>query len=342
MVLRKWLSSFVSSRPQTNRPRRRSLNQPQKEMKAAAQLAAESLETRQLLSAVISGIDPDHGVSASDELTNAGTFDLHGTATGDSVLQITRNGNFVGAILVNSDGAWRFAQTNLAEGTFEFAANDGEGSSSLTVHVDKTAPTTTLASSLSASQPTNAATLPISLNFSEAVDGLSLGDLVIGNGTASNLSGSGASYTFDVTPTSDGAVTIGLNSNTVIDLAGNANGVSAALSIDSDRTAPAVPSVSNPSGATLTNAGSATIAGSADAVCSLVAEGLGLSILSRWASLQHEAAHRFCCFPLARPGLRTTWHAVTRADAGRDAALMLFLDRLGDCARRHGPESSAG
>lgn len=187
-------------------------------MKAAALLAAESLEARQLLSAVISGIDPDHGVDASDEITNVGTFDLHGTAAGDSVLQITRNGHFVGAILVNGDGLWRFAQTNLGEGTFEFSADDGAGSSSLTVHVDKTALTETLSTSLETSHPTNAATLPISLNFSEAVDGLTLADLVIGNGTASNLAGSGASYTFDVTPAGDGAVTINLDANTVIDL----------------------------------------------------------------------------------------------------------------------------
>lgn len=263
MVLRKWLSSFVSQRPQTNRARRRSPNQAQRETQAAPQLIAEALETRQVLSAVIAGIEVDHGVDANDEITNSGTFDLHGTAAGDSVLQITRNGSFVGAILVNSDGSWRFAQTNLGAGTYEFAANDGEGSSSLTVQVDKTAPTATLSTSLSG--PTNAATLPISLEFSEAVDGLALGDLVIGNGTASNLSGSGASYTFEITPSGDGAVTIALNASTVIDLAGNSNGMSATLSIDSDRTAPAAPSISDPSTSNLTNAGSATIAGSADA-----------------------------------------------------------------------------
>jgi hypothetical protein len=83
-------------------------------MRAAAQLSAESLEQRQLLTASIAGIDPDHGVDATDELTNVGTFNLYGTAAGDSVLQITRNGQFVGAILVNTDGEWRFAQTGLA------------------------------------------------------------------------------------------------------------------------------------------------------------------------------------------------------------------------------------
>lgn len=263
MVLRKWLSSFVSQRPQTNRARRRSPNQAQRERQAAPQLIAEALETRQVLSAVIAGIEVDHGVDANDEITNSGTFDLHGTAAGDSVLQITRNGSFVGAILVNSDGSWRFAQTNLGAGTYEFAANDGDGSSSLTVQVDKTAPTATLSTLLSG--PTNAATLPISLEFSEAVDGLSLDDLAIGNGTASNLSGSGSSYSFDVTPSGDGAVTIALNASTIIDLAGNSNAMSATLSIDSDRTAPETPSVSNPGESSLTNAGSATIAGSADA-----------------------------------------------------------------------------
>ena len=266
MVLRKWLSSLINGRPQADRPRRRSLNQPQREMRAAAQLSAESLEQRQLLTASIAGITPDHGVDATDELTNVGTFDLLGTAAGDSVLQITRNGNFVGAILVNTDGAWRFAQTGLAQGTYDYSASDGEGSPSLlTVRVDKTAPTATLTSSLSSALPTNAATLPISLNFSEAVAGLTLGDLAIGNGTASNLSGSGSSYSFDVTPASDGAVTIGLNASTVTDLAGNSNPMSATLSFDSDRTAPSAPSISDPSGSGLTNSGSVTVAGSADA-----------------------------------------------------------------------------
>ena len=266
MVLRKWLSSLINGRPQADRPRRRSLNQPQRDMRAAAQLSAEPLEQRQLLTASIAGIDPDYGVDATDELTNVGTFNLHGTAAGDSVLQITRNGNFVGAILVNTDGEWQFAQTGLAQGTYAFAATDSEGDASLlTVQVDKTAPTATLSTSLSLANSTNAATLPISLNFSEAVDGLSLGDLAIGNGTASNLSGSGSSYSFDVTPTSDGAVTIGLNASTVIDLAGNSNGMSATLSIDSDRTAPTAPSVSDPSGSGVTNTGSVTIDGSADA-----------------------------------------------------------------------------
>jgi hypothetical protein len=50
----------------------------------------------------------------------------------------------------------------------------------------------------------------VTLNFSESVTGLDLGDLVVSNGTASGLSGSGTFYSFTVTPTlsSNGVVSV--------------------------------------------------------------------------------------------------------------------------------------
>ena len=208
MVLRKWLSSLMNPRQQVRPARRVKLNQPKRSAHQTALVTTEVLETRQLLSAVISGIDQDHGTDNSDEITNDGTLDLYGTANGDSVLQITRNGSLVGAILVNPDGNWRFAQTKLAAGNYTYQANDGDGSpSTLAVTIDKTAPTATFSTSISLANPTNAASIPVMLNFSESIGGLTLSDLMIGNGTASNLSGSGSSYSFDVAPTADGTVT---------------------------------------------------------------------------------------------------------------------------------------
>ncbi len=266
MVLRKWLSSLMNPRQQVRPARRGKLNQPKRSAHQTAIVTTELLETRQLLSAVIAGIDQDHGTDASDGVTNDGTLDLYGTASGDSVLQINRNGHFVGAILVNPDGHWRFAQTNLAEGNYSYQASDGDGSpSTLAVMIDKTAPTATLATSISLAHPTNAASIPVTLNFSESIGGLSLSDLTIGNGTASNLSGSGSNYSFDVAPTGDGAVTIDLGASTVTDIAGNNNQAAMTLSITSDRTAPASPVIETPSDALLTNSTSTTISGSADA-----------------------------------------------------------------------------
>lgn len=265
MVLRKWLSSLMNPRQQVRPARRGKLNQPKRSAHQTAIVTTEVLEARQVLSAVIAGVDQDLGTDNSDEITNNGTIDIYGTANGNSVLQITRNGSFAGAILVNPDGHWRFAQTNLAEGNYTFQANDGDGSAStLEVTIDKTAPTASLTTSISLANPTNAASIPVTLNFSEAIDGLSLSDLVIGNGTASNLTGSGSSYSFDVAPTGDGEVTIDLGANTVTDIAGNNNTAASTLSIESDRTAPDSPTVDSPSSALLTNSLMTTISGSAE------------------------------------------------------------------------------
>ena len=63
---------------------------------------------------------------------------------------------------------------------------------------------------------------------------------MVGNGTASNLSGSGAIYTFDVTPTADGAVTVDIAADKAADAATNGNAAATQLSVTTDQTAPTV------------------------------------------------------------------------------------------------------
>ena len=133
----------------------------------------------------------------------------------------------------------------------------------LTAPTDQTAPTPVFSTSLST--PTNASTLPITVNFGEAVTGLTLSDFTITNGTASNLTGSGSTYSIDVTPTADGVVTINMPQHAVDDLAGNKSKAATALSITVDRSAPATPVVSSPNSSILTNAANVTITGTAEA-----------------------------------------------------------------------------
>ena len=66
---------------------------------------------------------------------------------------------------------------------------------------------------------------PISLTatFSEPVSGFILGDISIGNGTAGNLAGSGAIYTFDVTPDAIGEVTVDIAADVAADAGGDGN-----------------------------------------------------------------------------------------------------------------------
>jgi hypothetical protein len=92
--------------------------------------------------------------------------------------------------------------------------------------------------------PTNAATLTYSVAFGEPVTGLGAVDFDR-TGTASNCvvgtpTGSGKTWTVDVTGCSDGTVDLALRANSVIDAAGNAGpaSVQTAATVVRDTTAP--------------------------------------------------------------------------------------------------------
>ena len=65
--------------------------------------------------------------------------------------------------------------------------------------------------------------IPVAATFTEAVTGFTVGDVTVGNGTAGNFSGSGAAYTFDVTPNGIGQVTVDIAANVAVDSDGNGN-----------------------------------------------------------------------------------------------------------------------
>ena len=124
------------------------------------------------------------------------------------------------------------------------AAHDAIGHSStaaaqLTRTFDSLAPTGVLSSS--SRNPTNTTTIPITISFSEPVHGLTLDDLSVQNGAASDLVASGDSrYSADISPTADGQVTISLGAGVAQDSPGNDNLSITPLSITYDGTAPEV------------------------------------------------------------------------------------------------------
>ena len=66
---------------------------------------------------------------------------------------------------------------------------------------------------------------PISLTatFSRPVSGFAVDDITVVNGTAGNFAGSGAVYTFDVTPNDIGQVTVAIAADMAVDADGNGN-----------------------------------------------------------------------------------------------------------------------
>ncbi len=71
----------------------------------------------------------------------------------------------------------------------------------------------------------------VTATFNKSVTGLQISDILVTNGTASSLSGSGSAYTFTVTPTSGGTVQITIPENSVTTATGSSNSTSNQLSI---------------------------------------------------------------------------------------------------------------
>lgn len=144
-----------------------------------------------------------------------------------------------------SGASYSFTVTPAVDGTVtvdvasnvaaDAATNGNTAATQLARTYDATPPTVALSSS--AGDPLNHA-FTVTATFSESVGGFDASDLVVGNGTASGFSGSGASYSFTITPSADGAVTVDVPANAGADAAGNGSTAAARLSRSYDATPP--------------------------------------------------------------------------------------------------------
>jgi trimeric autotransporter adhesin len=81
------------------------------------------------------------------------------------------------------------------------------------------------------------------VTFSESVTGFTSTGIVPTNGAVSNFAGSGASYTFDLSPAGQGWVTADIAAGVATDSAGNGNTIATQFSRTYDTTAPTVLSI---------------------------------------------------------------------------------------------------
>ena len=122
------------------------------------------------------------------------------------------------------------------------AGNGNTAADRYTVAADLAAPSV----SLSGPGDTQGGPFTVSIEFSEAVQGFEASDVTVSNGTVS-LSGSGASYSAVVTPSSSGPVTVDVAAGVAQDAAGNGNSAAAQYAVTADLAAPSV-RLSGPAG----------------------------------------------------------------------------------------------
>jgi hypothetical protein len=181
------------------------------------------------------------------------------TAPGNGTLINTRTPTYTGSALAGStvrvyvDGTLLSPTTTaVAAGTFSLtqpaSLPDGPhsvfataqvGSSAQSANsttnnftVDASSPTAVITSSAGASgSTTTTSPIPFTVSFSESVTGFTAGSVILTNGTLNSFSGSGSTYTFNVTPAGGGLVTVNVPANKVQDGAGNGNTASPSFSI---------------------------------------------------------------------------------------------------------------
>jgi hypothetical protein len=197
-------------------------------------------------SIVRAGADPtnsssvDFTVTFSEGVTGVDATDFALTTTGVS-------GAFVSGVSGSGDSYTVTVDTGTGDGTIRVDVSDddtildaasnplggaGAGNGDYTAGdlytIDKTAPTVSMSSV--APDPTDTSPIPVTVTFSEPVTGFATEDITAGNGSVSNLSGSGADYGFDLTPSDEGLVTVDIAAAVVQDAAGNDNTAAAQFS----------------------------------------------------------------------------------------------------------------
>src|SRR5205814_2053214 len=115
---------------------------------------------------------------------------------------------------------------------------------------DQQAPAVALSTAVSS--PTHTSPIPMAVTFSKSVSGFGQDAIAVTNGTISNFTGSGAIYTFDLTPLDQGGVMVGIPAGVAQDDARNSNTAATPLSLVFDSVAPAAPALTSAANQALT------------------------------------------------------------------------------------------
>ena len=150
--------------------------------------------------------------------------------------------DYIGAnALTLNGGTIRNATGNNATLTLFTPGTAGSLGANKNIFIDGLRPTLVITSAAVApGSTTTNKTIPFTVVFSETVDGFVADNITVTNGIVSDFSGSGLSYTFNVTAITSGNVTVAIAANVTTDLAGNGNMAALQYQINYDGVLPVV------------------------------------------------------------------------------------------------------
>ena len=185
---------------------------------------------------VITGISDDTGSSNSDGVTNDKHITISGTAEANATVEVSSQYGSIRSTLADANGDWILDITdislfeivvNLTAEAVDLAGNRSAASDVFVLTPDFTAPGVIITQDNSS--PAGHA---FTATFTEDVNGLTLAEISVTGGTASNLvQNSASSYSFLVN-LSGSSGDVQLKANVAQDIAGNGNTVSNQLTLN--------------------------------------------------------------------------------------------------------------
>ncbi len=163
-----------------------------------------------------------------------GDLSLSGVSA-ENLQTIENNRIFSFAIAPQGNGTCRVSLP--AARVNDQAGNGNQAVPELQIEFDSENPTVAISSTVTG--PTNAALIPVKIEFSKPVSGFTADEIIVNNGAAANFrdTGAGQTYEADVTPAANGLVKINVAANAAADVSGNPNlaGSELILAVDYDR-----------------------------------------------------------------------------------------------------------
>ena len=173
--------------------------------------------------------EPVAGFEASDLTVSNGSASLSGSGS-----------SYTAMITPSASGQVTVDVASAA--AHDAAGNDNTAAAQYSVAADLVAPTVSL-SGPSGPEP---GAFTVSIDFSEGVAGFEASDVTVGNGSASDFSGTGSSYSATITPSASGTVTVDVAAGAAHDAAGSDNSAAVQYAVEADLAAPSV-TLSGPS-----------------------------------------------------------------------------------------------
>ena len=173
----------------------------------------------------IDSIPPSNATVSLFEFTSTRTIPIILGATGASEMYISNSEHGVSGIWepLVSPKQWELTIGDGLKTVYvQFRDRAGNKSNVVgTTTLDTVLPTVVLSSQTP--EMVNTAPIPITVTFSEPVEGFDYWDIFVSNGTISNFSGDSDIYTFDLSPAAEGDVFVNILASMVTDRAGNGN-----------------------------------------------------------------------------------------------------------------------